>query len=970
MRRISGVVLAVAGLVLVLGAGSASAADGKVRPEAGDFHPRIVGGQESTPGAWPWQALLYIDIGGGRTSMCGGSLIEPTVILTAAHCAVDDDEDALDADAFEVHLGAHDRDDLGAAVEFGVEEVLVHPDYEDHDHDVALLLLDDASTQQTIGLATAEDSGSFDPGSNATITGWGTTSEGGDASDVLREAVVPIRSDDYCSDAYDPWWRSSSFHGESMLCAGFDEGGVDSCQGDSGGPLMVAGPDGWLQAGVVSWGDGCAREDKPGIYARLAAPEIRDWIARERARLTERLGGGPLTITTAEQGNLQARFRDRSSGLFFPPRSDVGSSGFFLTVETGSGPVVFGPPISAGSPADRFYTPVAQGPATGAGSASDPFEQITTYDADADDLGVDLRVYQTTSYVSGRRDFQVSYEVANFGDAAVRFSASAGGDLFVEGDDFGYGTQSTAYPRFIGGATSNRSQSGGIRERASTWTHSTLTSYSTLWSTIRGHADLDDGIVDDYIDNAAGVQWDRHRAEPLALADGATTTFDMTWVARTEVPLQVSPSSAIWRPNTMHEMTVTYRDSEGRPLEGRTIGYRQSGVTAGGGRRTTDADGQVTFDVNAETEGTDTFSFWEDANRNFVQDANEPAVTSTVLWVDFAFDPFPFFGGFGGRSLTVDGTDGSRWLLVDTPRGGSCPSLPVSTQLGGEGFSVSSAVLEFQRDEASDLELPMTSADGRTFSAVIPCVESGDLAARYTVTGDERALAAAYDARADLGAIVVSDLGQVLDAGTGAPVSGAVVTLERLYGADWTTVSGASARPAVNPQRTPADGTVGWALASEGIYRLRVSAAGYVTKVTDAFAGPATPDVALAKTPPPVIQPDPPAGSGPPLTPTAGRSGLTTKGTLRLDKKGRFKLRFRCGAAVRCSAAKVTLKAGKVTQTVRIPAIAAGKSTTATVKPSKALVKAIKAASRSKGLSVTVTGPDGKKPKLRIRRAS
>ena len=93
------------------------------------------------------------------------------------------------------------------------------------------------------------------------VSGWGTTSEGGSTPSTLRKVTVPVISDDKCRDAYG---RNDIF--DSNLCAGFDAGGKDSCQGDSGGPLYCSG----YQAGVVSWGYGCARPNYPGVYTEVS----------------------------------------------------------------------------------------------------------------------------------------------------------------------------------------------------------------------------------------------------------------------------------------------------------------------------------------------------------------------------------------------------------------------------------------------------------------------------------------------------------------------------------------------------------------------------------------------------------------------------------------------------------------------------------------------------------------------------
>jgi secreted trypsin-like serine protease len=106
-----------------------------------------------------------------------------------------------------------------------------------------------------------------------TIVGFGATSEGGDVADTLQEAQVPVTTDGYCANAY------SDFDASTMLCAGFPEGGVDTCQGDSGGPMFGRDASGALKVvGATSWGEGCARPGKPGVYARVGDTVLRDWI--------------------------------------------------------------------------------------------------------------------------------------------------------------------------------------------------------------------------------------------------------------------------------------------------------------------------------------------------------------------------------------------------------------------------------------------------------------------------------------------------------------------------------------------------------------------------------------------------------------------------------------------------------------------------------------------------------------------
>ena len=104
-------------------------------------------------------------------------------------------------------------------------------------------------------------------GTTCTVSGWGTTSEGGSLARNLMKVDVPVVSDDNCRDAY-----GQNDIPDSMICAGLDQGGKDSCQGDSGGPFMCgSGLD-----GIVSWGYGCAQAGFPGVYTQTSY--FVDWI--------------------------------------------------------------------------------------------------------------------------------------------------------------------------------------------------------------------------------------------------------------------------------------------------------------------------------------------------------------------------------------------------------------------------------------------------------------------------------------------------------------------------------------------------------------------------------------------------------------------------------------------------------------------------------------------------------------------
>ncbi len=140
--------------------------------------------------------------------------------------------------------------------------IWVHPRFQNANSgaDVAVLTLDQALPHQPLAVAAKQDAPLYQPGKMSTVLGWGATAEGGQASQTLQKADVPLFSDQDCQKAY-PQYKA-----DAMVCAGLPQGGMDSCQGDSGGPLVVENK----LVGIVSTGNGCARPNAPGIYTRVS----------------------------------------------------------------------------------------------------------------------------------------------------------------------------------------------------------------------------------------------------------------------------------------------------------------------------------------------------------------------------------------------------------------------------------------------------------------------------------------------------------------------------------------------------------------------------------------------------------------------------------------------------------------------------------------------------------------------------
>ncbi|XP_028265434.1 suppressor of tumorigenicity 14 protein homolog [Parambassis ranga] len=235
---------------------------------------RIVGGQVSREGEWPWQVSLHVR---GAGHVCGASVLNHRWLLTAAHCVQDNGPNRYSqADQWEALLGLYEQSQTNEwTVKRKVKQIIAHSGYNylTYDNDIALMELDTAVklNQNIWPICLPSPTYDFPAGQEAWITGWGAIREGGVQATVLQKAQVRIINSTVCKSLMNEDVT------DRMLCAGVLQGGVDACQGDSGGPLSVTAPGGRVfQAGVVSWGDGCARRNKPGIYTRVT--EYRGWI--------------------------------------------------------------------------------------------------------------------------------------------------------------------------------------------------------------------------------------------------------------------------------------------------------------------------------------------------------------------------------------------------------------------------------------------------------------------------------------------------------------------------------------------------------------------------------------------------------------------------------------------------------------------------------------------------------------------
>jgi hypothetical protein len=254
---------------------------------------QVVGGTPASDGEFPFAAFVEWDAGDGYVYICTGSVVSPTLILTAAHCVTKDDGTPVASKRFEVITGRANLGDLGEGQVSAVSQVSIEPGWRAGHlvNDLATLTLAQPVSAPAVRLASYADMSTIGPGANVQVLGWGQTHDHQTAlQEQLMTASVTLQSEKTC------WQASTWFHPGSMLCSDVPGHGVAPCHGDSGGPMLAQTASGeWVEAGMVDFGSYTSCTDGPSFYQSAAAASW--WLAPQLGQTPD---SPPLIAAPAE----------------------------------------------------------------------------------------------------------------------------------------------------------------------------------------------------------------------------------------------------------------------------------------------------------------------------------------------------------------------------------------------------------------------------------------------------------------------------------------------------------------------------------------------------------------------------------------------------------------------------------------------------------------------------------------------
>jgi hypothetical protein len=289
---------------------------------------RIVGGSPTTISEWPWQTATLFDSrivpeDGFQRQFCGGSLVAPNVVVSAAHCAFDvvNNDGRFDPIFFDVVTGrtvlsSNQGQEIGVSSYFFFSDAAGNPLFNPTEFprwDAILIQLSSPSSSPTIKLAGPNEQAAWAPGRTAFATGWGALNDAPPALEVypddLREVQVSIIADSTCASP-SVYGIGNMFISALHLCAGDLAGGRDTCSGDSGGPLVVPVEDGAFRlVGDTVSGIGCARPNKPGVYGRIAADPMLHGLADQAEAISDVNIIGTCGEDEAALGKAKTKFK-------------------------------------------------------------------------------------------------------------------------------------------------------------------------------------------------------------------------------------------------------------------------------------------------------------------------------------------------------------------------------------------------------------------------------------------------------------------------------------------------------------------------------------------------------------------------------------------------------------------------------------------------------------------------------------
>lgn len=328
-----------------LDGGSWETVDSSASRRSAVVGPDVVNGRDPSGSEFDFLMSLRMSAVDGSVYVCGGSLVTPTKVVTAAHCMYDPDGRPV----VSVRVGAEDGG-YRPATYVTASDIEVHPGYSPSGdtNDIAVLTLSSPLVGvPLVSLPTASQAAAATQGGDSvTSAGWGRTSSGGSAPTTFRVADLTVVPDSVCSDYYGTYrvggltYRGigTSVDVETMLCAGgatIADLPIDTCQGDSGGPLVSGSGSGALLVGVVSWGIGCAGSTNgvqgrltPGVYTRLA--HYLPWLA------TQGVGDppAPQTVTRYVRGLVPGTFTLRIRAIGADGAGEWSSPSNAVTIST------------------------------------------------------------------------------------------------------------------------------------------------------------------------------------------------------------------------------------------------------------------------------------------------------------------------------------------------------------------------------------------------------------------------------------------------------------------------------------------------------------------------------------------------------------------------------------------------------------------------------------------------------------